>query len=112
MQYTEAQVVERQESMLHRQQIETFIETLNYQASSADEKALVEACAKLGIIFLNDNNEIYTLRLRMTRKQDIEFMQDPSSENNDIVQYKRLQVVRVKLKVIVRKNLLFFLHLA
>lgn len=85
--------------MLHRQQIETFIDILNYQAASPDEKALVEACAKLGIIFLNDNNEIYTLRLRMTRKRDVEFMQDPSSENNDIVQFKRLQVVRVKCKI-------------
>jgi phospholipid-translocating ATPase len=81
--------------MLHRKELETFIDILNYQASSPDEKALVEACAKLGIIYLNDNNDIYTLRLRMTRKQDMELigMQEPSVENNDIVQFKRLQVV-------------------
>lgn len=94
-QYTEAQVVERQESMMQRKEIETFIDLLDYQASSPDEKALVEACAKLGIIYLNDNNDIYTLRLRMKRKPDIDLMgmQSIEDENNDIVQFKRLQVL-------------------
>ena len=95
-QYTEAQVVERQESMMHRKELETFIDILDYHASSPDEKALVEACAKLGIIYLNDNNDIYTLRLRMKRKPDTELMgmQDSiDDENNDIVQFKRLLVL-------------------
>lgn len=93
-QFTEAQVVERQESMMHRKELETFIDLLDYHASSPDEKALVEACARLGIIYLNDNNEIYTLRLRMKRKLDTEMMGNSADdENNDIVQFKRLQVL-------------------
>jgi phospholipid-translocating ATPase len=81
--------------MMHRKELETFIDILDYQASSPDEKALVEACARLGMIYLNDNNDIYTLRLRMTRKPDAELigMNETSDENNDIVQFKRLQVL-------------------
>lgn len=80
--------------MMHRKELETFIDILDYQASSPDEKALVEACARLGIIYLNDNNDIYTLRLRMKRKPDPELVGlQNEDENNDIVQYKRLQVL-------------------
>lgn len=82
--------------MMHRKELETFIDILDYHASSPDEKALVEACARLGVIYLNDNNDIYTLRLRMKRKPDTELMgmQDSiADENNDIVQFKRLQVL-------------------
>lgn len=81
---------------MHRKELETFIDLLDYHASSPDEKALVEACARLGIIYLNDNNDIYTLRLRMKQKADTELMgvQDSiDDENNDIVQFKRLQVL-------------------
>lgn len=80
---------------MHRKELENFIEILDYQGSSPDEKALVEACARLGVIYLHDNNDIYTLRLRMTRKIDTELvgMQGSSDENNDIVQFKRLQVL-------------------
>lgn len=81
---------------MHHKELATFIDLLDYQASSPDEKSLVEACARLGIIYLNDNNEIYTLRLRLKRKPDTELlgMQDSNDdENNDIVQFKRLQVL-------------------
>lgn len=83
-QYTEAQVVERNESMMHRKELETFIDILDYQAQSPDEKALVEVCARLGVIYLNDNNDIYTLRLKLKK---------PNVENDEIVQFKRLQVL-------------------
>jgi phospholipid-translocating ATPase len=94
--YTPAQLVERQETMLEKRQLETFIEILDYQASSPDEKALVEACAKLGIIYLHDNNDIYTLRLRIKRKNDNELngvTTSYESRSNDVVQFKRLQVL-------------------
>ncbi|KAG5670176.1 hypothetical protein PVAND_000457 [Polypedilum vanderplanki] len=92
--YTSAQVLERQETMMEKKQLETFIDVLDYQASSPDEKALVEACARLGIIYLNDNNDIYTLRLRMKRKNEEEIPRSVlNDENNDIIQFKRLQVL-------------------
>jgi len=37
--------------------------TLDYQASSPDEKALVEACANLGMVYTGDDDE--TLRVRI-----------------------------------------------
>lgn len=70
---------------------------LDYQASSPDEKALVEACARLGLIYLNDNNDIYTIRLRLKKRLDVEPSGSPTiaanDENSDIVQFKRLQVL-------------------
>lgn len=71
--FTSAQLLERQESM--RNQPENFID---YCASSSDEKALVEASAKLGIVYLNDKNDIFTLR---------------REELSDIVQFKKLLVL-------------------
>lgn len=96
-QYTPSQLLERQETMMEKKELETFIDILDYCASSPDEKALVEACARLGIIYLNDNNDIYTLRLRTKRKIDGDLIGMTNSiendDNNEIVQYKRLQVL-------------------
>lgn len=39
---------------------------LDYQASSPDEKALVEACAKLGFIFTGDDNDNVTVKVKKT----------------------------------------------
>lgn len=95
--YTSKQLLERQETLLEKRQFETFIDILDYCASSPDEKALVEACAKLGIIYLNDNNDIYTLRIRIKRKTDASLdligMQNSMKNDDDIVQFKRLQVL-------------------
>lgn len=92
--YTPSQLLERQETMMEKKELETFIDILDYCASSPDEKALVEACARLGIIFLNDNNDIYTLRLRTKRKIDDDLIGNSiGNDDNDIVQYKRLQVL-------------------
>ena len=41
---------------------------MDYQASSPDEKALVEICAKLGLIYLNDYNDIVTIKLRVKKQ--------------------------------------------
>lgn len=71
-----------------------FCSKLDYQASSPDEKALVEACARLGLIYLNDNNDIYTIRLRLKKRMDVEPATiTANDENSDIVQFKRLQVL-------------------
>ena len=70
-----------------------FLSKLDYQASSPDEKALVEACARLGLIYLNDNNDIYTIRLRVKKRLDVEPTIAANDENSDIVQFKRLQVL-------------------
>ncbi|XP_070504807.1 phospholipid-transporting ATPase IF isoform X2 [Chironomus tepperi] len=93
--YTSSQLIERQETMKEKKQLETFIDILDYMASSPDEKALVEACARLGIIYLNDNNDIYTLRLRIKRRKNNEELPRviDEKESNDVVQFKRLQVL-------------------
>lgn len=44
----------------------SFCRDLDYQASSPDEKALVEACAKVGFIFTGDDNDIVTVRVKKT----------------------------------------------
>lgn len=49
---------------------------LDYQASSPDEKALVEACARLGLIYLNDNNDILKIRLRINRVRPVKLLQN------------------------------------
>lgn len=46
--------------------IDCFHRDLDYQASSPDEKALVEACAKVGFIFTGDDNDIVTVRVKKT----------------------------------------------
>lgn len=37
---------------------------MDYQASSPDEKALVEACAKVGFIYTGDDNDIVTVKVQ------------------------------------------------
>lgn len=37
---------------------------LDYQASSPDEKALVEACAKIGFIFTGEENDHMIIKLQ------------------------------------------------
>ncbi|XP_017126559.1 phospholipid-transporting ATPase IF isoform X2 [Drosophila elegans] len=53
----------RAESQRRKNEIRDFIFTLDYQASSPDEKALVEACANLGMVYTGDDDE--TLRVRI-----------------------------------------------
>lgn len=77
--YTTASLLERNESM-RRKKTKSYIEKLDYQASSPDEKALVEASAKQGIIFLNDNNDILRIKVRTKKvsKSSPEFIVFPS----------------------------------
>ncbi|XP_055841130.1 phospholipid-transporting ATPase IF [Episyrphus balteatus] len=52
----------RKESVRRKNEIENFVEILDYQASSPDEKALVEACAHLGLVYLGDDDERLKVR--------------------------------------------------
>ncbi|EDX01917.1 phospholipid-transporting ATPase IF isoform X2 [Drosophila yakuba] len=56
-------ILVRAESQRRKNEIRDFIFTLDYQASSPDEKALVEACANLGMVYTGDDDE--TLRVRI-----------------------------------------------
>ncbi|XP_016952023.1 phospholipid-transporting ATPase IF isoform X1 [Drosophila biarmipes] len=56
-------ILMRAESQRRKNEIRDFIFTLDYQASSPDEKALVEACANLGMVYTGDDDE--TLRVRI-----------------------------------------------
>ncbi|XP_037827301.1 probable phospholipid-transporting ATPase IF, partial [Lucilia sericata] len=51
-----------------------------YQASSPDEKALLEACYNLGLHYLDDDNDLIKLNILSSK--------DP--ENSEIVEFKRL----------------------
>ncbi|XP_058978173.1 phospholipid-transporting ATPase IF [Musca domestica] len=53
----------RAESQRRKNEIEQVVHTLDYQASSPDEKALVEACAHLGLVYLGDDDEILKIRV-------------------------------------------------
>ncbi|XP_037918794.1 probable phospholipid-transporting ATPase IF isoform X4 [Hermetia illucens] len=44
-------------------ELKALLDKLDYQASSPDEKALVEACANLGIYFVGEENDILTLNI-------------------------------------------------
>ncbi|KAH8287609.1 hypothetical protein KR054_010752 [Drosophila jambulina] len=53
----------RAESQRRKNEIRDFIFTLDYQASSPDEKALVEACANLGMVYTGDDDEVLRVRI-------------------------------------------------
>ncbi|XP_065366183.1 phospholipid-transporting ATPase IF isoform X1 [Calliphora vicina] len=53
----------RAESMRRKNEIEQVVHTLDYQASSPDEKALVEACAHLGLVYIGDDDEVLKIRV-------------------------------------------------
>lgn len=40
---------------------------LDYQASSPDEKALVEGCARVGILHIGETNDVLTLNVKPFR---------------------------------------------
>ncbi|EDW00129.1 GH12697 [Drosophila grimshawi] len=48
----------RAESQRRKNEIKQTLSMLDYQASSPDEKALVEACANLGLVYMGDDDEV------------------------------------------------------
>ncbi|XP_018795584.1 PREDICTED: probable phospholipid-transporting ATPase IF isoform X2 [Bactrocera latifrons] len=53
----------RAESQRRKNEIEQVVHTLDYQASSPDEKALVEASANLGLVYMGDDDEVLRIRV-------------------------------------------------
>ncbi|XP_055298222.1 phospholipid-transporting ATPase 11C isoform X2 [Sitodiplosis mosellana] len=66
--YNEASLLERQESMrLSTHSIGSVTAQFDYQASSPDEKALVEGCAKVGYIFTGEKGGYLNIKLQSQR---------------------------------------------
>ncbi|XP_037936228.1 probable phospholipid-transporting ATPase IH isoform X2 [Teleopsis dalmanni] len=53
----------RKESQRRKNEIEQVVHEMDYQASSPDEKALVEACAHLGLVYTGDDDDILRVRI-------------------------------------------------
>ncbi|EAT35270.1 AAEL012549-PA, partial [Aedes aegypti] len=105
--YTEASLVERQESVMKHEEVLTFIQKMDYQASSPDEKALVEACAKMGLVFVGDDADVLHIKLRescVKRNVKSVYGEVPREE---VVKYQRLAVLeftsdRKRMSVIIK----------
>uniref|UniRef100_A0A336LPY0 Phospholipid-transporting ATPase n=1 Tax=Culicoides sonorensis TaxID=179676 RepID=A0A336LPY0_CULSO len=110
--YTTNDLVERRYTTLRAKQYVTLIDQLDYQASSPDEKALVEACGKLGLIYTGDENEIIQLKLSV----DCLKKRRPGQDDHEIALFKRLQVLeftsdRKRMSVVVQdKNRQLWLY--
>lgn len=63
--FTESSLIERKESIRRKKEVEGVIENLDYQASSPDEKALVEGCGKIGFLFVGEVDDKILIKLRM-----------------------------------------------
>lgn len=51
-----------------------FFRQFDYQASSPDEKALVEGCAKVGFLFTGETNSVLNIKLQYQRVWDLIFI--------------------------------------
>ncbi|XP_059618975.1 phospholipid-transporting ATPase IF isoform X2 [Phlebotomus argentipes] len=115
-QHTEAAKIERNESMYRRGVIQSVIEQLNYQASSPDEKALVEACAKVGFVYTGDDDDVVTVKIKKSvfrggKARNVDTLDSVKrifkADNSTIMKFKRLHVLeftsdRKRMSVIVR----------
>ncbi|XP_058811248.1 phospholipid-transporting ATPase IF [Topomyia yanbarensis] len=105
--YTEASLIERQQSVMKQEEVLSFIRKMDYQASSPDEKALVEACAKMGLVYVGDDSDVLSIKLRescVKRNVKSVYGEPPKEE---LVKYQRLGVLeftsdRKRMSVIIR----------
>ncbi|XP_065084623.1 phospholipid-transporting ATPase IF isoform X2 [Ochlerotatus camptorhynchus] len=105
--FTEASLIQRQESVMKQEEVLSFIRNMDYQASSPDEKALVEACAKMGLVFVGDDAEVLHIKLRescVKRNVKSVYGEVPREE---LVKYQRLAVLeftsdRKRMSVIIK----------
>lgn len=75
--FTESSLIERKESIRRKKEVEGVIENLDYQASSPDEKALVEGCGKIGFLFVGEVDDTIMIKLQMNN--------NVSSYNNNTI---------------------------
>ena len=83
-----------------------FRSNLDYQASSPDEKALIEACANLGIVYMGDNNDVLKIQICPPH---LDYSRPYSLMTCKELLFKRLHVIeftsdRKRMSIIVRDN--------
>uniref|UniRef100_A0A1L8DEI0 Phospholipid-transporting ATPase n=2 Tax=Nyssomyia neivai TaxID=330878 RepID=A0A1L8DEI0_9DIPT len=115
-QHTEAAKIERNESMYRKGVIQSAIEELDYQASSPDEKALVEACAKVGFVYTGDDDDVVTVKIKKSifrggKARNVDTLDSVKkifkADNSTIMKFNRLHVLeftsdRKRMSVILR----------
>lgn len=80
---------------------------MDYQASSPDEKALVEACAKMGLVFVGDEADVLHIKLRESCvKRNVKSVHGEVAREA-VVKYQRLAVLeftsdRKRMSVIIK----------
>ncbi|XP_049278671.1 phospholipid-transporting ATPase IF isoform X2 [Anopheles funestus] len=105
--YNESALIQRQESHLRQREVDSFIRKMDYQASSPDEKALVEACARMGLVYIGDDGDQMQIRLRRSCVRANVRSRLGEIPDEEVVQYERLAVLeftsdRKRMSIIVR----------
>uniref|UniRef100_A0A182N8H1 Phospholipid-transporting ATPase n=1 Tax=Anopheles dirus TaxID=7168 RepID=A0A182N8H1_9DIPT len=105
--YNEEAVLQRQESHLRQREVDTFIQKMDYQASSPDEKALVEACARMGLVYVGDDGDQMQIKLRRSCVRANVRSRHGEVPDEERVEYERLAVLeftsdRKRMSIIVR----------
>ncbi|EAA06286.6 AGAP000390-PA [Anopheles gambiae str. PEST] len=105
--YNESALVQRQESHLRQREVDTFIRKMDYQASSPDEKALVEACARMGLVYIGDDGDQMQIKVRRSCVRANVRSRLGEIPDEELIQYERLAVLeftsdRKRMSIIVR----------
>uniref|UniRef100_A0A182Q3R9 Phospholipid-transporting ATPase n=1 Tax=Anopheles farauti TaxID=69004 RepID=A0A182Q3R9_9DIPT len=105
--YNEEAVLQRQESHLRQREVASFIQKMDYQASSPDEKALVEACARMGLVYVGDDGDRMQIKLRRSCVRANVRSRHGEVPDEELVEYERLAVLeftsdRKRMSIIVR----------
>lgn len=104
--YIESSLIERKESIRRKKEIDMEIENLDYQASSPDEKALVEGCGKIGFLFVGEQDDKIMIKLQMNNnvssrkisKVCFFFSKNSCFNYRELIRDKHLAVVSLSLK--------------
>ncbi|XP_053667670.1 phospholipid-transporting ATPase IF [Anopheles marshallii] len=105
--YNESALIQRQESHLRQREVDSFIRKMDYQASSPDEKALVEACARMGLVYVGEDGDKMQIKLRRSCVRPNARSRLGEIPDEELVQYERLAVLeftsdRKRMSIIVR----------
>ncbi|XP_035909215.1 probable phospholipid-transporting ATPase IF isoform X2 [Anopheles stephensi] len=105
--FKESARIERQESHLRQREVDSFIRKMDYQASSPDEKALVEACARMGLVYIGNEGDQMQIKVRRSCVRVNVRSQHGEVPDEELVQYERLAVLeftsdRKRMSIIVR----------